>query len=112
MGSAERLGVCSKVVSIWQETRVVKFAFTLTLVDAGAGFDGDEAPTSDLAMFEGEDPLVFEFIVDACRSLGDVMCAWRLGGLWEPAGKGGCECESGLRGRLNDDDGRLLPGDE
>lgn len=81
MGSAERLGVCGSGVSTGQDTRL-ETAFTLTLVDAGAGFDGDEAPTSDLAMLEWADaPLVFEFMVDACRRLGDVMCAWRLGGL-------------------------------
>jgi hypothetical protein len=67
----------------------------LTL-DAGAGFGGDGAARSVMPAPLEREPILG---VRACLELGEAMCEWWLGGLSEPAGGFGCECDSGLRGR-------------
>jgi hypothetical protein len=51
-------------------------------------------------------------VAAACLELGEVMCECRLGGLWEPVGRLGCECERGLVGRRLLKDEALARGDE
>lgn len=66
-----------------------------------AGFGGDGAAKSVFMMGASEVPLVACVAAGACLDTGEVMWEWRLGGLWEPAARLGCECERdrGLVGR-------------
>jgi hypothetical protein len=76
------------------------------LFAAGAAFGGVPGRKSGFAS-DGrvELPLGVAFMLDvaACLRLGEVMCAGGPGGLREPAGAFGWECDRGLRDRLKDD---------
>lgn len=78
----------------------------------GAGFGGEWVASAFI--MEGSDvPFVEEegAVAAACLGPGEVMCESRLGGLWEPVGRFGCECERGLVGRRLLKDEVLARGD-